>query len=338
MYPFESDPVYQEIEALVTSTYGLWDEMRQGFSWRNYYMNHTRRVLTLSCQMGEDSGADVKQLAYAAILHDITKRFDGEIKRDESGQAILNEEGFWLNQTVSPARANWVTEAYDRLNLHGQIHHVSGATMTELVLREFGLERSFIRPVAKIVRGHLKGKVPAEVFEERYREPEVRLLYDADTIDPNVGYTAFYRNIQINAGRAAQKGVTIDLRDYIATLPRWVNSKDQFYQHMLTERAREVCADRQARNRATMAALNEELEDFELNRRYGLLGVVEHLLTNPEDPSLREHARALSEEWLPEREKALAAEAEFDRDLAGEALQRARTFSKTLNAEIAGAQ
>ena len=336
MYPTDTDPTYQEIEQLVLDTFHLWDQTRQGFSWRKYYMNHTQRVLTLSCQMGADIGADTKQLAYAAILHDITKRFDGSIKRDDGGSAILDEEGFWLNETVSPARVNWITAAYDKMDLHGQIHHVSGATMTELVLREFGFEKSFVQPVAKIVRGHLKGKVPAEVFEERYREPEVRLLYDADTIDPNVGYSAFYRNIQINAGRAHEKGEEIDLREYIQKLPKWVNSKDQFFEHMLTDRAREVCAARQQRNRETMEALNDELAEFELNRKYGLLGVVEFLLTNAEDPSLHEHATELADTWLPERERMLADEAEFDADLAGEALGRARKFQHTLRQEIEG--
>jgi hypothetical protein len=259
------------------------------------------------------------------------------VRKDAHGKTILNPEGFWLNETLAPDRENWVTALYDRLGLHGQIHHLSGATLTDRILREFGFPESFIKPVSKIVAGHLKGEAPPEVLHQRYREPEVRILYDADTIDPNVGLTAFYRNVQINAGYALGSGEPIDLRAYVSEkLPRWLDMKQSFRDEMLTDRGREICDERQNRNRALLRDLQAELADEAVNRKYGLLGVVEHLFTNPEDPSLREHARLLRDTWLPERERFLSQENELDRDAAAQALQRSREFNRILHGELSG--
>jgi putative nucleotidyltransferase with HDIG domain len=327
---------YSEIEQVVIDTFALWDVRRVGFSWRKYYMDHTRQVQNLALRMAADLDADPDQLRHAAILHDITKRYDGAILKDAEGKSVLDEEGFWLNETINPDRYNWITGLYERLGLGGQIHHVSGGVLTEHVLREFGFAENFVRPVTKIVRGHLKGKVPPEVHDERYKETEVRILYDADTIDPNVGFTAFYRNIQINAGGALSRGETIDLRTYVEKLPGWVSMKDSFRDQMLTERGKELCDERQARNRELARSLQAELADEAVNRRYGLLGAVEYLFTNPEDPSLHEHAASLRDAWLPERRRLLSGEAELDRDAATEALARSSRFVQMLQDEIDG--
>src|SRR5438132_507422 len=110
--------------------------------------------------------------------------------------------------------------------------------------------------VGEVVRGHLKPTNLGEAeFNRRYRLVESRILYDADTIDPNVGLTAFYRNIQINAGGWHRRGETPDLEAYVRGLPRWVNMKDEFMDHMLTQRGREIAAERQQRNRQLCAQL-----------------------------------------------------------------------------------
>jgi putative nucleotidyltransferase with HDIG domain len=327
---------YSEIEQVVVDTFAQWDVLRVGFSWRKYYMDHTRQVQNLALRMARDLEADPEELRFAAILHDVSKRYDGAILKDAEGKNVIDEEGFWLNETVRPEHGNWVTELYDRLGLQGQIHHVSGATLTEQILREFGQPENFVRPVSKIVRGHLKGKVPPDEMDRRYREVEVRILYDADTIDPNVGLTAFYRNIQINAGYALQRGEPIDLRAYVEKLPRWVDMKDSFRDHMLTDVGRQLCDERQQRNREVMRDLQAELDDESLNRKYGMLGVLEYLFTNPEDPSLHEHAEGLRGEWLPERAHELADETSLAKERGEEALQRSRRFIEMLDGEIAG--
>lgn len=327
---------YAEIEQVVVDTFSQWDVVRVGFSWRKYYLDHTLQVLKLATRMGRELDADVEQLRYAAILHDISKRYDGVVRKDGEGRNILDAEGFWLNETMRPDRQNWVTQLYDRLELHGAIHHVSGAVLTDRILREFGHGDRFIRPVAKIVAGHLKGKVPPAVFDERYREPEVRILYDADTIDPNVGLMAFYRNVQINAGYALASGAPMDLRAYVSKLPRWMELKESFGAQMLTERGREICEERLQRCRVLFRQLEVELGEEALNRKYGLLGVVDHLLTDADDPSIRRHVLTLRQHWLPQREAWLASENELDRDAAAQAMQRSREFLRLFEGELAG--
>jgi HD domain len=333
----EAKATIGEIEALVRETFELWDVVRVGFSWRHYYMNHTHQIRNLSVQMAAAEDGDADLLEMAAILHDITKRYDGNILTGPDGKRELDEEGFWRNEMIMPNRSNWVTKLYDELELQGLIHHVSGAVITERVLGEFGFEAPYREKVAEVVRGHLKPTNLGQAeFNHRYRLIESRILYDADTIDPNVGLTAFYRNIQINAGGWLRKGETPDLEAYVRGLPRWVNMKDEFMDHMLTQRGREIVAERQQRNRQLCAQLESELASLALNETYGMLGCVRYLMTDAEDPSLHRHARGLREQWLPERELALVEERAHDRDAAAESLQRARGFIAQLESEIAG--
>lgn len=325
------------IDTLLQETYALWDRVRVGFSWRHYYLNHTYRIRDLSCGMAEAEGADPELLTVAALLHDITKRYDGEILKTPEGKNVLDEEGFWRNEMLAPDRSNWVTTLYDELELSGMIHHTSGAIITERVLQEYGYAGAYRETVAEVVRGHLKPEGLGEAeMARRYRLPESRVLYDADTIDPNVGLTAFYRNIQINAGFWLRRGETPDLEAYAGSLSRWVNSKDSFIDKLLTERGRQVAAERQSRNRALCAQLEAEIEEAAVNRQYGILGCVAYLMTDAEDPSLHRHARGLRETWLPSREAALADENGYERDRATESLGRARGFIANLEAEIAG--
>ena len=132
-----------EVEALVRETFALWDVVRVGFSWRNYYLNHTYRIRNLSVQMAAAEGGDADLLEMAAILHDITKRYDGNILTGPDGKRVLDEEGFWRNEMIMPDRSNWVTELYDELELQGLIHHVSGAVITDRVLGEYGFEAPY---------------------------------------------------------------------------------------------------------------------------------------------------------------------------------------------------
>jgi hypothetical protein len=238
---------------------------------------------------------------------------------------------------IMPSRSNWVTKLYDELELQGMIHHVSGAVITDRVLGDYGHDAPYRESVAEVVRGHLKPENLGEAeFNRRYRLVESRILYDADTIDPNLGLTAFYRNVQIHAGGLLRRGEALDLEGYVRGLPRWVGMKDEFIDKMITARGREIAAERQRRNRELCAQFQEELEAVALNDAYGMLGCVRYLMTDAEDPSLHRHARGLREEWLPQREQALAEERTHDRSAAAESLQRARGFIGQLEAEIAG--
>jgi hypothetical protein len=332
-----SAAVLGQVEALVRETFELWDVVRVGFSWRHYYLNHTYRIRNLSVQMAAAEGADAALLEMAAILHDITKRYDGNILSGPDGKRVLDEEGFWLNEMVQPDRSNWVTKLYDELELKGLIHHVSGAVITDRVLGEYGFEASYREAVAEVVRGHLKPENLSEAeFNRRYRLAESRILYDADTIDPNLGLTAFYRNIQIHAGGLLRRGQSPDLEGYVKGLPRWVNMKDEFIGKMITQRGREIAAERQERSRRLCAQLQDELAAADLNAAYGMMGCVAYLMTDAADPSLHRHARGLRDAWLPQREAALAEERTHDRGAAAESLERACGFITLLEGEIAG--
>src|SRR5688572_19449034 len=72
----KSTAALAQVEALVRETFELWDVVRVGFSWRHYYLNHTYRIRNLSVQMAAAEGGDPDLLEMAAILHDITKRYD----------------------------------------------------------------------------------------------------------------------------------------------------------------------------------------------------------------------------------------------------------------------
>lgn len=326
-----------EIEALVQETFALWEVVRIGFSWRHYYFNHTQRVRNLSLHLGRQVGADLLKLECAALLHDLTKRYDGAFLMDAQGQRIVDEHGFWRNELVLPTRSNRATDLYERLGLQGQVHHVSGATIAEHLLREYGCGPEFCRDVGEIIRGHVKpGTVSESNLKRVYRQIETRLLHDADMIDSNVGLPAFYRNIQIHAGRAWQQGQPLELEAYLETLPRWINSKEAFLDRTLTEVGRQRAAARQSRKRKLLDELQAEWADHrDLNRTYGLCGVVQFLMGEAADPNLHHRARELRETWLPTRKQQLDRETNFA-PAAAAAWQRAASFTADLAGEIAG--
>ena len=81
--------LYDWVRETVVETFGLWDVVRVGFSWRRYYLDHTLQVENLSLRLGREIGADPDQLRVAAMLHDITKRYDGAILRDAENRAVV---------------------------------------------------------------------------------------------------------------------------------------------------------------------------------------------------------------------------------------------------------
>ena len=98
--PMDDEAILQELEELVRATFLLWEEKWVGFSWRHYYFNHTQRVRALSLEIGRREHADLRKLEYAALLHDITKRYDGKIVSDKDGNRILDENGFWRRPPI----------------------------------------------------------------------------------------------------------------------------------------------------------------------------------------------------------------------------------------------
>ena len=331
--------VLKELENLVTETYSLWDHNRVGFQWRHYTWNHTMRVRAMSIELGKREGGDTVKLEVAGTLHDITKRYDGEILTDENGKRLLSEDGLWLNEPLTPSRENIVTQLYDEHNLRGKVHHESGAVIAEKILGMYDFDRDFVDAVRAIVLAHLKPmNLTEEQFDLLYRNIENQILYDADTMDPNVGYTAFFRNIHIHSYFAIKRNGKFDLEAYVQGLPRFVESKQAFADKLLTESAREVAYARQDRKRELADQLASELSDMPMNRKYGLLGVIEYFVSQTEDPHFMDQVNHLKENWIPERQKWIAETetTQAARDGAQEALERVIDFTTKLEREYKG--
>ena len=290
--------VLAELEALARETYQLWDEIWVGFSWRNYTYDHVMRVRNLARTIATRENGDVRALEFGATLHDITKSFDGEILvRD--GKRVLDEEGFWLNEKLPPARRNRVTDLYDELGLAGTVHHVSGGHIATALLADYG--------------------------------------YDADTIDANIGLPAFYRNIQITMHRLDQDYSRRDesLDDYLNAslesylqgylsdrIPTWVNGKrDDFIAKLNTEAGRQVARERIEYLAMEVAAMADELADYAHGANRGRLAVVNRFILNRRNPSLAAEVEYLSNGWSREAMPTAGATALLERyrqELAGE--------------------
>jgi len=334
----ENTRILKEIEELTRETFMLWDEKRVGFSWRYYFFNHTQRVRKLSLTIGRQEGADLRKLEYGALMHDITKRYDGGFLTDKDGKRVINEDGFWLNELLlpNPSKSNIVTQLYNDLNLAYTIHNVSGAAIAEGILKRHGFPEDFCKGVGSAIRNHLK---PFETSTEKTKEfnanLEGRIIYEADTMDSNLGLSAFFRNIGIHTYALVQRTGKADLREYIEGIPRWLNMKEEFIPNMQTETGKGIGEARQKRNWDVWHQIEKEKEDFDLNENYGILGVVKYFMSCHEDPSMSEQTDYIENEWIPEKQEMLLGE-NSRRKMAEESLNRAIGFHSLLVSESEG--
>lgn len=300
----EDAAVLAALVELVRQTYLLWDEDWVGFSWRAYTHDHVRRVRNLAMRLAEEEGADTRPLDLGATLHDITKSYDGEIVMKD-GKRVLDEHGFWRNAFLPPARQNSVTALYERLGLKGQLHNVSGARIADALLAEQGYPQAMRDHVQEIIVTHLKVGPDSSV--------EGRCLYDADTIDANIGLPAFYRNIQISLHHLerqyAARGESLDafleasLREYLEPyvrekLPAWVAGKDKdFVARMTTESGRRRAQARIDRLSQTLVAMGQELDALEAALEQGQLAPAVYFMRNRRNPSLANDLATLAARW-----------------------------------------
>ena len=300
-----------ELTELARQTYLLWDQDWVGFSWRNYTHDHVRRVRNLALSLAAEEGADTRPLDLGATLHDITKSYDGEIVMKD-GKRVLDEHGFWQNEYLAPARRNHVTDLYDQLGLRGQLHNVSGARIADALLAEYGYPRPLRDHVQEIIVSHLK------VGPDSSREG--RFLYDADTIDANIGLPAFYRNIQISLNRLerqyAARGESLDafleasLREYLdpyvrERLPAWnAGKRGDFVARMTTAAGRRRAEARLDRFEVVVAAMARELDTLEQALEDGQLAPAVHFMRHRRNPSLAGDLAELMERWPGEQQRA----------------------------------
>jgi len=330
--------ILSELENLVKETFMLWDEIRVGFSWRYYFFNHTQRVRNLSLTIGKQEGADLRKIEYAALLHDITKRYDGQFLTDKDGKRVINEDGFWLNEMLmpNPNKSNIMTQLFEEHNLAYKIHNESGAVIANQLLKQYGLPDDFCESVASTIAGHLK---PNESSTEKMKQfmdnLEARIIYEADTMDSNLGLTAFFRNIGIHTHFMVEKSGTADLKEYIEGIPKWLDMKQDFIPSMQTETGRKVGEARQNRNWHIWHQIEKEKEDFDLNETYGILGIVKYFMSCHKDPSMCEQVAYVESDWIPEREKMLVSE-NSKKEMAQQGLDRAIEFHSLLAKEASG--
>jgi len=330
------EKIHNELEKLVEETFELWDENRVGFRWRNYVLNHTRRVTSMCVELGKREEANTIELALAGTLHDITKHYDGVYLTDENGRRFVGEDGFWKNEILMPARSNIVTELYDKNNLYGTIHHISGAFVARKILERYELDQEFIDNVCSIIYAHIKPlHLTSEELDQVYKKIEHRIIYDADTMDANLGFVAFFRNVHIHAPRAIQRG-GFDMKNYIDSMGRWIESKQRFADGLFTESAREVAEDRQARKRSLHKELVSEKENFDLNMKFGMIGVIDYFVRQTDDPHFHAQLSYLQNKWMPERRKWLEEDGQIDGEVAYESLARVGDFCRAIHEEAHG--
>ena len=336
--PSDDAQILKELEELVKETFMLWDEKRVGFSWRHYFFNHTQRVRALSLSIARHEGADLRKLEYGALMHDIAKRYDGNILTDKDGRRVVDEDGFWRNEMLppNPNKSNIVTQLYEQHEQANELHNLSGALIAGIILRDYGFPEDFCEGVSSVVRTHLK---PSESNAEKTREfdsnLEGRILYESDTIDSNLGLVAFFRNIGIHTHSMLQRNGKAELSDYIEGIPRWLDMKEDFLPRMQTETGHKRGEARQKQNWEMWSWIEKEKEDFELNEIYGILGIVKYFMSCCDDPNMQEQMTYVEDKWIPERKAMLAGE-NSRRKAAEQSLNSAINFHSLLAKETRG--
>jgi hypothetical protein len=318
----------RELEELVRQTHLLWDQEWVGFSWRNYTYEHMQRVRGLSRTLAAQEGADARVLEFAATLHDVTKSYDGDILVGPDGKRVVDENGFWRNATLPPARENKVTRLYDQLGLAGTVHSISGGKIADALLEEAGYPEDFRRKVDQAVQEHLIAGPNASL--------EGKILNDADTIDANIGLPAFYRNIQISLHREdesyAKRGERFldwlreNLPPYLDTylkekIPTWVEGKQRdFVPKLNTPSAQRLAQQRIDRLSQINSSLVTELEALERALDDGGLAVVRYFMENRSNPQMTEQLALLEQRWSGSATPPTAAQLlqEIRREVAGE--------------------
>ena len=295
----------EELDQLVRSTYQLWEAGWGTFNWRNYTYDHVQRVRGLALSLARLENADPLVTELSALLHDITKAYDGEYLADAQGKRLLDTQGFWRCNTRLPLGLNEVTQLYDRLTLSGQVHSSSSAALAWHLLRKRGYPHSVREQVSEAISEHLGPRKDASIAS--------LCLYDADLIDANIGLPAFIRNIYIHQHfydlrRTTAQPSMADLlkenpRTYLEpyireTLTRWIEGKARdFPPQLRTSAARALAEARLSHLQAFAGQLALELDAWEQNIRTGSLAVMIYLMQRGDDPSIAAEIDVLTNGW-----------------------------------------
>jgi putative nucleotidyltransferase with HDIG domain len=295
----------RQLDALLRETYALWDQGWVTFNWRNYTYDHVQRVRGLAMTLAAQEGGDLIVTELGALLHDLTKPYDGEYATGPDGKRLVDERGFWYNEPRLPARHNAVTRLYDDLGLTGRLHNESGAELARRLLDELGVPPEVVARTAAVIADHLIPPAEASM--------EARCLYDADTIDANIGLPAFVRNIYINLHFYDQRRGAAEppiaetlasdplrfLGPYIReNLPRWARGKRQdFVPKLTTAAGREVAIARLDRLDALFGELGADLETLSPGVDHSRIDLVLHYMRHTDDPRVWDETEHLHRAW-----------------------------------------
>lgn len=330
------DPVRETLWSLARDTFELWSHKRVGFSWRNYYLEHTIRVRNLCLALAEREDADADALDIAAILHDITKRFDGPFLTGPDGRRVVDRTGFWLSEPLLPDRGedNVVTRLYGFLDEYGRPHSESGADITRIVLLLAGLPEDFAQKASEIVRAHVQ---PSDRDgSSNHLTVQQQILCDADMLDSNLGLVAFYRNVQIHVHRRIQETGASDLRAYVEYVPGWLEMKKPYLPKIYTRAAHALAESRLIRCHEYHDLMMAELNDYDLCEHFGLLAVFSYFISTVVDPDFFKELRHLETERLPRLRSEIDSLPQNSRARASVALADAERFCCELRREANG--
>ena len=196
------------------------------------------------------------------------------------------------------------------------------------LLQRSGADRVLSEQVAQAIRDHLQPDPDTSIMG--------RCLYDADTIDANIGLPAFIRNIYINSHfydlrkdpgapdlETLLRSNPIDyLRPYIVEkLPSWTEGKERdFIPRLLTTMARQLATRRLERLRRIWISLAEELDTFDWHRSHGRLAVLLYYMFHTNDPSIAAETAYLAHHWVGTNgatPQACELVAQLEREMAG---------------------
>jgi putative nucleotidyltransferase with HDIG domain len=305
METMDYQALLDELDQLLQETYALWPEGWVTFNWRGYTYDHVQRVRRLALNLCRQEGGDPVVTELAGLLHDITKLYDGEYITDAEGNRVVDEDGFWHNETRPPQGENAVTRLYDELGLAGQLHNESGATLADHLLRQRGVDARTSDAVARAIRNHLRPDENVDI--------ESACLSDADTIDANIGLPAFVRNIYINLHfhdrrnperppirEILRDAPTTFLCPYITeNLPNWVAGKRRdFIPRLITPAAVNVAMSRFDRLEAYFDQLAADLQVFGQNGHRDTVDVVLHYMRHRDEPSIADETNWLAHHWV----------------------------------------
>lgn len=295
-----------DLNNLLRETYGLWPPGWVNFNWRGYTYDHVQRVTSLALTLCRGEGGAPRVVELASLLHDVTKPYDGEYVQDGTGKRVVDADGYWRVKTRRPIRHNEVTDIYDRLELAGKPHNLSGARVALEVLRKRRVDETLAEAVARTIRDHLLPPDSPPV--------ESLCLYDADIIDANIGLPAFVRNIYIRLHRhdlqqqhnTMPTSLPLDdaqiayLGTYVReTVPQWANGKRRdFLGRLTTQTGRTLAQERLDSLDSILEEMRAELQHTDSACTRGTLAVVLHYMTHRQDPSIAAETDRLRDTWL----------------------------------------